>query len=235
MKIGLFGDSYACLTLDKGEAWFESKEILDSYKIESYAKKGSDITWSYNLFLKNHSKYKKNIFIVTESTRHSFVVGPHTLHVSNIDTIDYISNQIKDLKIKNILQSLKMHYLYSLPLEVYDFGLAGIVEKIKEIRPDTIIVYGFYNHSIEKITQSNFYLSQVSMMELTQFGINFEQMKKLGIGEGRSAHMTKENNIIFAKYIADKLDGKDVSISLDSFVIPDKDEVKKYFSEFLGN
>jgi hypothetical protein len=231
MKIGLFGDSYACLTLDNEEAWFESKEILDSYKIESYAKKGSDITWSYNLFLKNHSKYKKNIFIVTESTRHSFVVGPHTLHVSNIDTIDHISNQIKDLKIKNILQSLKTHYMYSLPLEVYDFGLAGMVERIKELRPDTIIVYGFYNHSIEQITQSNFYLSQVSMMELAQFGINFDQMKKLGIGEGRSAHMTKENNIVFAKYIKDKLDGKDVSISLDNFIMPHKDEIKKYFPE----
>jgi hypothetical protein len=230
MKIGLFGDSYACLTLDKGEAWFESREILDSYIIESYAKKGSDITWSYNLFLKNHSKYKKNIFIVTESTRHSFVVGPHTLHVSNIDTIDHISEQIKDLKIKNILQSLKTHYLHSLPLEVYDFGLAGMVERIKEIRPDTIIVYGFYNHSIEKITQSNFYLSQVSMMELNQFEINFDQMKKLGIGEGRSAHMTTENNIVFAKYIKDRLDGNNVSISLDNFVIPAKTDIKKYFS-----
>lgn len=231
MKIGLFGDSYACLTLDKGEAWFESREILDSYTIESYAKKGSDITWSYKSFLKNHSKYNKNIFIVTESTRHSFVVGPHTLHVSNIDTIDYISEQIKDLKIKNILQSLKTHYLYSLSLEVYDFGLAGIVERIKEIRPDTIIVYGFYNHSIEKITQSNFYLSQVSMMELNQFGINFDQMKKLGTGEGRSAHMTKENNNVFAKYIKNRLDGNNVSISLDDFVIPHKADVKIYFPE----
>lgn len=231
MKIGLFGDSYACLTLGKGEAWFESREILDSYTIESYAKKGSDITWSYNLFLKNHSKYKKNIFIVTESTRHSFVVGSHTLHVSNIDTIDHISGQIKDLKIKNILQSLKTHYLYSLPLGVYDFGLAGMVERIKEIRPDTIIVYGFYNHSIEKITQSNFYLSQVSMMELNQFGINFDQMKKIGTGEGRSAHMTKENNIVFAKHIKDRLDGNIVSISLDDFVIPQKCDIKTYFPE----
>lgn len=231
MKIGLFGDSYACLTLDQGEAWFESREILDSYTIESYAKKGSDITWSYNLFLKHHSKYKKNIFIVTESTRHSFVVGPHTLHVSNIDTIDHISEQIKDVKIKNILQSLKTHYLYSLPLEVYDFGLAGMMERIKDIRPDTIIVYGFYNRSIEKITQGNFYLSQVSMMELEQFGINFDQMKKLGIGEGRSAHMTKENNIVFAKYIKDRLDENIGSISLDDFVIPHKDDVKKYFPE----
>lgn len=231
MKIGLFGDSYACLTLDKGEAWFESKEILDFYTIESYAKKGSDITWSYNLFLKNHSKYKKNIFIVTESTRHSFVVGSHILHVSNVDTIDHISEQIKDFKIRNILQSLKTHYLYSLPLEVYDFGLAGMVERIKEIRPDTIIVYGFFNHSVEKITHSNFYLSQVSMMELNHFGINFDQMKKLGTGEGRSAHMTKENNIVFAKYIKDRLDGGNVPISLDNFVIPHKDDVKKYFQE----
>jgi hypothetical protein len=230
MKVGLFGDSYACLTLDKGTAWFENKIINEKYQLESYAKKGSDITWSYNLFLQHHSKYKKNIFIVTESTRHSFVVGPHTLHVSNIDTIDYISNQINDFKVKAALHSLKNHYMYSMSIDLYDFGLAGMVEKIKEIRPDTIIVYGFHNHSIEKIIGSNFYLSQVSLMELSAFNMNFDFMKKHNIPEGRSAHMSDENNQIFANYIRDMLDGQHYHISLKDFLIPNISDIKKYFS-----
>lgn len=230
MDVGLFGDSYACLSLGNNKAWFENQIISDKYNLISYAKKGSDITWSYKLFLKHHNKYKKNIFIVTEATRHSFVVGAHTLHVSNIDTIDHISNQVNDYKIKTILNSLKNHYLYSLPLELYDFGLAGMVEHIKEIRPDTIIVYGFYNNSIKKITGSDFYLSQVSMMELKQFNIDFDWMKKEGVGEGRAAHLTDENNQIFAEYIRNRLDNVPVSISLDDFRIPELQEAQKYFS-----
>jgi hypothetical protein len=231
MKIGLFGDSYACLSIGNGTAWFENNIVTEKYQIDSYAKKGSDITWSYNLFLKNHSRYKKNIFIVTESTRHSFVVGRHVLHVSNIDTIDYISNQITDFKVNAVLQSLKNHYLYSMSTDIYDFGLAGIVEKIKEIRPDTVIVYGFYNQSIEKITGSTFHLSQVSLMELSSFGIDFESMKKQGTPEGRSAHMTNENNEIFAQYIRNRLDGDHSSIELSNFIIPNAVDIKKYFPD----
>lgn len=229
MKVGLFGDSYACLTLGNNSAWFEKDIILEKYQLVSYAKKGSDITWSYKLFLEHHEKFEKNIFIVTESTRHSFKVGNHTLHVSNIDVIDHLKDQIKDFKIQAILNSLKQHYVYSMSIDLYDFGLAGMVEHVKQLRPDTIIVFGFNNHSIKKITGTNFYLSQVSMMELENFEINFDWMKKEAIGEGRSAHLTDENNIIFAEYIRKVLDGLAVSIDIEDFRVPDKKEAGRYF------
>lgn len=229
MKVGLFGDSYACLTLGRNSAWFENSIILEKYQLVSYAKKGSDITWSYKLFLEHHEKFEKNIFIVTESTRHSFKVGNHILHVSNIDVIEHLKDQIKDFKIQAILNSLKQHYTYSMSLDLYDFGLAGMVENIMALRPDTIIVFGFHNHSIKKITGTDFYLSQVSMMELENFQMNFDKMKKEGIGEGRSAHLTDENNIIFAEYIRKRLDGESISLSLDNFRVPDKKEATRYF------
>lgn len=229
MKVGLFGDSYACLSLGKNTAWFENNIILEKYNLVSFAKKGSDITWSYKLFLEHHSKFEKNIFVVTESTRHSFRIGNHLLHVSNIDVIDHLKEQINDFKIQSILNGLKQHYLYTMSTEIYDYGLAGMVGHIKKLRPDTVILFGFYNQSIKEITNSEFYLSQVSLMELKEFKINFDWMKKEGIGEGRSAHMTNENNLILAEYVRKKLDGESVSIDLSDFIKPKYTEKTKYF------
>jgi len=229
MKVGLFGDSYACLTLDQGKAWFESPKILNDYELISFAKKGSDITYSYKLFLEHHSKFKKNIFFVTESTRHSFSVGSHKFHISNIDSIDLIKENINDFKVKKILTSLKDHYLYTMSIDLYDFGLAGMVEYIRDLRPDTIIIYGFYNRFMEKIIGNKFHLSQVSMLELEKFEIDFNFIKKTGIGEGRSAHLTDENNVIFAEYVKDRLDGKDKILDLSAFIIPSIESKKQYF------
>lgn len=230
MEIGLFGDSYACLTSGKGVAWFENKVILEKYNLVTFAKKGSDISYSFNRFIENHHRFSRNIFFVTESTRHSFQIGLHTFHVSNIESIEFLKSQVHDYKLKSVLTSLRDHYLYTLPIELYDYGLAGMVEKIKEIRPDTIIIYGFYNHSIEKITGGNFYLSQVSLMELEQFEIDFQWMKSTGLGEGRSAHLIDENNLIFAEYIRKRLDGDAANISLDMFHRPKLNDKLKYFN-----
>lgn len=229
MNVGLFGDSFACLTLGKGAAWFESNTILEKYNLINYAKKGSDITWSYKLFLEHHHKYEKNIFIVTESTRHSFTVGPHIIHASNLDAINEIQNNVRDHKIIKILNSLKDHYMHTMSFDLYDFGLVGMVDHIKKIRPNTIIVYGFLN---SKITETNFCLHNVSLMELLQFSIDFENMKRTGLGEGRSAHLTDENNKVFADYIRNRLDGKEVSISIDDFYIPPASDIKKYFPDY---
>jgi hypothetical protein len=233
-KVGLFGDSYGCLSIQGKIAWFENPVILEKYSFENYSKKGSDITYSYKKFLENHKKFKKNIFIVTESTRHTFSVGPHTMYVSNIDSIDAISENIKDFKIQKILNSLKDHYLYTMSLELYDYGLSGMVEEIKNQRPDTIIVYGFYNNSIKKITGGDFYLSQISSLELEKFKIDFEKMKKTKMGDGRSSHLTDENNQIFANYIRKKLDGESCDLQLSDFIIPDYNDRLKYFSDSIS-
>jgi len=230
-KVGLFGDSYGCLAIEGKLAWFENPILLEKYSFENYSKKGSDITYSFKKFLENHKKFKKNIFIVTESTRHTFSVGPHTMYVSNIDSIDAISENIKDFKIQKILNSLKDHYLYTMPIDLYDHGLASMVEEIKNLRPNTIIVYGFYNRSIEKITGNNFYLSQISMLELEKFKIDFENMKKTQMGEGRSAHMTDENNQILANYFRKELDGEPCKLQMSNFKVPEYKDRIKYFPE----
>jgi hypothetical protein len=224
--VGLFGDSYACYSLDFCSGWFQNPLILSNYNLYSYAEAGSDITWSYKLFLKHHSKYTKNIFIVTESTRHSFTLEPYTVFVSNID---HIKKNLNDSRIDKILDALYQHYVHTLSTDLYDFGLAGMVENIKRIRPDTIIIYAFYNHSIEKITGNEFYLSQVSLMELDAFKIDFNFMKKNGLIDKRSAHMTVENNQIFAQYIRERLDGNNATISLNDFIVPKTLDKQKYF------
>jgi hypothetical protein len=64
-------------------------------------------------------------------------------------------------------------------------------------------------------------------MENSIFDINLKQYK-----DCRPAHMTIENNIVFAEYIKKRLKGKDATLSLSDFVIPQYSDRNKYFEKF---
>ena len=74
MNIGLFGDSFACKKMrthkryeghpgfaNIGKPWFEYLP----HEITSFGESGSDLYYSYNLYLENRHKFDKNIFIFT--------------------------------------------------------------------------------------------------------------------------------------------------------------------------
>ena len=75
MKIGIFGDSFAChvsvsdTKLNTDTSWMKLINESDKYNITNFAFSGTSMYWSYNLYKQNYSKFDKNIFIATTAGR----------------------------------------------------------------------------------------------------------------------------------------------------------------------
>jgi hypothetical protein len=237
-KLAIYGDSYtreASFPRDKPreekikEVWSYNKILTDEYDITNYGIPGSDFMYSFDKFENTHCNYDKVIFIVTSPYRHHFYIDDTIYFISSFDSIDYgIRIRYDDMdknavKYEEIATSLKNHYIYTLSDHLYAAGQAKLVEKMQKVRPDIIVVYAFNNRCIE---ESNFFLADITAMENKVFDVNLRDNF-----DGRPAHMTIENNIILAEYIKQRLDGKDVKISIDDFKKPHPIEQLTYFEK----
>ena len=78
MKIGIYGDSFACINTKWGDSKVDNPtlgiswvEILENagHHINNFAKSGTAVMFSYENFLREHKNNDLNIFIVTSPTR----------------------------------------------------------------------------------------------------------------------------------------------------------------------
>jgi len=80
MKVGIYGDSFACLRsirntkLNNDTPWMEVLKSLGNYKITNFGLSGSSVYWSYKNYKENYKKFDKNIFITTSPDR---IYVPH--------------------------------------------------------------------------------------------------------------------------------------------------------------
>jgi len=74
MKVGIFGDSYCCnniyLIRDKPDhtfqkSWVDHLENEENIKVNSHARPGSNLHYSFTQFKKHYNEYDKIIFVVT--------------------------------------------------------------------------------------------------------------------------------------------------------------------------
>lgn len=225
-----FGDNFESRL--KG-LWVVDPVISDKYHITNFAVQGSDFLYSYELFKKSHFNFDKVIFIVTFAHRlrldidgeNVFIHNPEDLDrlVANYETRADVTEQQVD-KFRSIVHSLKSFYVYVKNDEIYEAGLEFLVNQIREIRPDAIIEYAF----ITQFSKTNFCLSDISFLD----------NKALLPGKRsdyvccRPAHMSFENNKIFANYIRRRLDGEDVQITINDFVEPVDSGILDFFIKF---
>jgi hypothetical protein len=237
-KLGIYGDSYtreasfpSSRPFDEKiqEVWSYNKILTDKYDITNHGIPGSDFMYSYNEFKKTYHLYDKIIFVVTSHQRHHFYIDSDPYFISDFENIDFsitIKKNEQDknaVMYENILNSMKFHYVYTMQDELYAAGVTRLVEEMKKVRPDIIVEYAFTNQFTDP---TQFSLIQVSELENKIFEVNLKKYK-----DCRPAHMTIENNIIFAEYIKKRLDGNDIKISIDDFKNPHLLDKFKYFEE----
>lgn len=174
IKVGIFGDSYA--NSDHGHtdfpelkynAWFYNLE--SKYEAVSYGVAGASNYYSYTEFLANHSKYDKNIFLLTYPGRHPSseiyidrdskfdFLGKgqgvdfgdkKRLFPSSANTADYLISHAENYNLDHdTLQKLKAIRSYYLFLENKEFDLKitnFLIQDVLKIRPDTIFINLFY-------------------------------------------------------------------------------------------
>lgn len=153
MRVAIFGDSWvdphhghdSDRSMDK-LAW--AVQLPNNrYQVDIYAMSGSSLYWAYQKFLEKHQDYDKCIFVVTSLSRFP-KTGVQTLsgkryHVPNYETANYLletQGNDFDFKRKGRLQAFMGYYMH-LQEDKYDADMAHLmIDKIKELKPDTIVV-----------------------------------------------------------------------------------------------
>lgn len=241
-KLGIYGDSwvnpaYVYINTDAKpgpihECWSYHPILRDKFDVTIHSTRGQDFYSTYSVFKKTHMNFDRIVFVVTDSLRTSFEIYGKSFLITpkDIET-DFENNKadaelhIKDAKkleeVVRLLNSLKNYYLYINRDEFMDAGVARLVEEIKMIRPDAEIFPAFHNRFIP-----GFKLIEIASYESTTLGVDKNLHEFIDL---RHAHMTKENNEIFAKIVRRGLEGEKIELYLDMFQKPSIDERNKYF------
>lgn len=230
-KLAIYGDSYTLQScwLDgrqpAGYCWSDHPILTALYDITNYGVVGSSFVYSYELWESTYKKYDKTIFIVTDPFRHSFNIEGQDIHVSGLWQLDHKLATVKNNKVKEILNALKLHYMYTLPSVLYTAGQEHLVSDL--INAGTIVEYAFDNKRYKK----SFTLDMVSLMEEAELGVKRRPDSNSNEYDQciRPAHMSVENNKIFATYLRKKLNDPLATISLSDFKKPIIDDKDKYF------
>lgn len=150
MKLGIFGDSYACgHTQSQHFHWYNLLAEKLGTDVETHGMGATSTFYTYNKFLENHTKYDRNIVLITHFARYtktlyfeSTGVGPQWL--SAINAVDHTLANFK----LTPSEKLQLEYLRAWFIVSDDMFMKTaqdlIVGKILEIRPDTVIIPSFH-------------------------------------------------------------------------------------------
>ena len=102
-RIAIFGDSFAAnevgdriddpLRVEQGFSW--SNELAKTHTVTNFARPGTGLYWSYNLFLDNYKEFDKIVFVASTNKRiqiNEFNEVHHNFHWSP-DMLDSVATQ----------------------------------------------------------------------------------------------------------------------------------------------
>ncbi len=132
-KTAVFGDSFTDPTSDRYPTWY--------CDYDTFGKNGSDIYYSYSMFLDNQDDYDKIIFAVTNPLRHSREDGEDWIHLTNYDAC--ISRKDESVIYKAGVEYYTHIQTTSVQRE-HTFAQL-MLNHIRSIRPDTLFIKCFKN------------------------------------------------------------------------------------------
>lgn len=226
MKLAIFGDSFADDQFFKNEyknndtSWVDVIRNSRKYEVSNFSEKGASLWWCYQQFLKHHSNFEKIIFLITFPNR---ITLPETTGLKirrhqqpyNVELNIKFSKPDK-LKFWNVIKDYYDH-IHDRERELCFHDL--LVEKIKQIRPDTVL----YPCSKRSIPDSQ----DLSLLEIIEYedeswggyNRNYRDSSK---DDTRMCHMIEENNLVIGQMFLDKLEGKTTHITKKDLVSPTK-------------
>lgn len=157
--LGIFGDSFADpnhghddYPEDRQYGW--PYLLSDSYDVEIFARGGTSLYYSYKLFLEHHHRFSKVIFTVSEPGRlcenriKSTLGEDEFVFIPSWQQANYwLENDIKHID-KNEINKLKAMRDFYLHVDYYESSKLFselLVERIRDIRPDVLLINSFYD------------------------------------------------------------------------------------------
>lgn len=228
MKIGIFGDSYADENIHRNIAkypsWVELLKDNKNFEVCSFGMSGTSLYYSYTQFLKNHEQFDKIIFVITVPGR---IMLPEYIsvpdgdelwrHINNANTASQHIKRANTSHFKNACVAAKMYYEYLFDLEKEELYHRLLIDEIKRIRSDAIMV-DTASPIIGKVT-----LSEISKKEILGAGLPIELFHS---NDRRMCHLSKENNIRLSRLAKRWIDGEAVNLKFEDFTVPDASEIR---------
>lgn len=235
MRIAVFGDSFAGTIIDDKLAWPDM--LGGKYTLQNFAAGATSLYWSIEKLIEKHQDFDTIIFFVTSKARIEVdrqIIPPNEpeefAHIAGftdacfkLEIINTWPRAGIDVEFwKNAYQAAIDYYnfFHNEKRELLVHQL--LIDKIKDIRPDTIIVNSFTN---EKIGMNEIHNMENSCWNITPEEINSNYYDK------RSCHMIGRNNEIFSKEMESYILGSrksDFEIRLEKFVAPTSEEKSFY-------
>lgn len=221
MKLGVFGDSYADEMIHVDIARYPSWITLlrNNYEVESHGLGGSGLYYSFKLFLENYPKYDKIIFVATVPGRIHIpewieFTNKYTRHVNSYD-VAKLHLKIKGLSgtAKLALGAAMQYYMYLIDEEKERIIHGLMVEKVKQLRPDALI--------LTTDGQPNS-LTNINRHEIKSVGFPDEA---ISWNDKRVCHFSKRTNEFLAEKMLKWLNGEPPELNLEEWPKITKEEI----------
>ena len=225
MKIGLFGDSFAHDDETKtGKSYIEYLNERNDFEIVAHGMSGSGMYYSYKKFLEHNKDYQKVIFITTHPGRLWLRNSKNSLveHTYNLASAEHLLKHETKLKTEDVKRLTAVvdyvKYIYNQE-EQQDYWKL-MLDRIKSIRPDALIIDAFhiYKHddNTKTINETDcIVLEDLARLDLMKNGKPI--LGSLGVEDMRKTHLSEANSIVFANKILEW-------IKTGNWYFKDKDE-----------
>jgi hypothetical protein len=218
MKIAIFGDSFAdCLWFSKlkiqpqnGPGWPEL--LAEQYDVINFAKGGTSLYYSYDLFCKHHSQFDRVIFVSSAAERFA-VHLPESNDVFHIVPGTSLNQRMSELyhykTDLRIIQAAEDYISYVLDTEKERIFGKLIIDDICRTRSDVLLLPAFWIKDNHLIPLGHFSSMEQQYYKLSKDTINLNNLTDL-----RKCHLTDENNQMVYQKIVDSINKKISSISI---------------------
>ena len=216
-SIGIYGDSWA----DPNHGHDYNPSLANAawcrrLNANIYAKGGSSIYFSYQLFMQTHERYEKVIFVATNPGRWHLPIKAEgqEFHLNALGTVKWFreqgykkSNLTMTIELDSQLRALEQFYLELLDFDTDQNICSLMIERIMAVRPDTVLVM---SHSTGWFNDWSL-LDKYYMPMCESFGVEYKNKVISNYGvmphteKNLVCHMTAETNEIVYNHMLDRL------------------------------
>ena len=238
MKIAVYGDSFGDdngmwphTHNDVGPGWTQLLGMTGDNRLSNFSEGGASFFYSFNQFTGTHHDHDRIIFMVTCPGRLTLEIDDFShrarsfKHHPSYDQVVRWKEQLVKINpgSRGIAQlSALEQYFLLVKNDEYDNDCQWLLlNAVKKIRPDTIIIPCFHT-SIHNLTHDA--LCEVGHMEVEYlFNDRYDnihnELHSTRV-DARKCHMSEENNFIFYRKMIKFLSGEPVHINVNDFVKP---------------
>ena len=216
-SIGIYGDSWA----DPNHGHDYNPSLANAawcrrLNANIYAKGGSSIYFSYQLFMQTHERYEKVIFVATNPGRWHLPIKAEgqEFHLNALGTVKWFreqgykkSNLTMTIELDSQLRALEQFYLELLDFDTDQNICSLMIERIMSVRPDTVLVM---SHSAGWFNDWSL-LDKYYIPMCESFGIEYKNKAINNHGvmpyleKNLVCHMTAETNKIVYNHMLHRL------------------------------